>query len=192
MDYIDLTEKPLASKSVFDGRLLHVREDRVALPNGKEAIREYIVHPGAVVVVPVLNDGDILMVRQFRYPLHSEFIELPAGKIDAGEDTLVCGQRELREETGFVADSWHYLTTIHPCIGYSDERILIYLARGLSDHGHQRDADEFLDNLHMPLAQALEWVREGRITDVKTVVGLFWAEKILRREWSAECLTQTG
>lgn len=184
MDIIDFTEKSLSSKEVYDGRLLHVREDRVALPNGNEAIREYIVHPGAVVVVPLLEDGGILMVRQFRYPLHREFYELPAGKIDAGEDTLVCGQRELLEETGFVADSWHYLTTIHPCIGYSDERILVYLARGLSERGHRRDEDEFLDNLHLPLAQALEWVREGRISDVKTMVGLFWAEKIIRQEWS--------
>lgn len=188
----DFTEKPLSSKSVFDGRLLHVREDRVALPDGKEAIREYIIHPGAVVVVPLSGDGDVLMVRQFRYPLHREFIELPAGKIDAGEDTLACGQRELLEETGYVADSWHYLTTIHPCIGYSDERILVYLAQGLNERGHRRDADEFLDNLHIPLEQALEWVREGRISDVKTVVGLFWAEKILRREWTTDCLAQAG
>jgi len=186
MDIIDLTEKSLSSRNVYDGRLLHVKEDQVVLPNGKEATREYIAHPGAVVVVPLLDDGDVLMVRQFRYPLRREFYELPAGKIDAGEDTLTCGQRELLEETGFVAESWHYLTTIHPCIGYSDERILVYLALGLSEHGHRRDEDEFLENLRIPLAQALEWVREGRISDVKTMVGLFWAEKIIERKWSAE------
>ena len=181
----DLTETQLSSKNVYDGRLLHVREDRVTLPNGKEATREYIVHPGAVVVVPLLENGDILMVRQFRYPLRHEFLELPAGKIDAGEDTLLCGQRELLEETGFVAGSWHYLTTLHPCIGYSDERILLYLARDLSERGHQRDEDEFLDNQRMPLAQALESVRDGRISDVKTIIGLFWAEKFIRQEWVA-------
>lgn len=186
MDIVDLTEKPLSSKSVYDGRLLHVREDRVTLPDGKEATREYIVHPGAVVVVPLLDDGDVLMVRQFRYPLHREFFELPAGKIDSGEDPLGCGQRELLEETGYAAKSWHYLATIHPCIGYSDERILVYLARGLSEHGHRRDADEFLDNLRMPLAQAMDGVREGRISDAKTMIGLFWAEKIIGREWPAE------
>jgi ADP-ribose pyrophosphatase len=180
----DLTEHELASKAVYDGRLLHVREDRVALPNGKEATREYINHPGAVVVVPILDNGDILLVRQFRYPLRREFLELPAGKIDAGEDTLLCGQRELLEETGFAADSWHYLTTIHPCIGYSDERILVYLARELIEHGHRRDEDEFLENLRLPLAQAMQWVREGRISDVKTMIGLFWAEKIVNGEWA--------
>ena len=179
----DLTEHELSSKAVYDGRLLHVREDRVALPNGKEATREYINHPGAVVVVPILDNGDILLVRQFRYPLRREFLELPAGKIDAGEDTLLCGQRELLEETGFIAASWHYLTTIHPCIGYSDERILVYLARGLVEHGHRRDEDEFLENLRLPLAQAMQWVREGRISDVKTLIGLFWAEKVVNGEW---------
>lgn len=186
MDIPDLTEHELSSKQVYRGRLLDVREDRVVLPNGKEATREYIVHPGAVVVVPLLDNGDVLMVRQFRYPVRREFLELPAGKIDSGEDTLVCGQRELLEETGFVADTWSMLTTIHPCIGYSDERILVYLARGLSEQGHRRDEDEFLDNVHMPLEQAMDWLREGRLSDVKTMIGLFWAEKIIRREWVAD------
>lgn len=186
MDKQNLTEHELTSRAVYDGRLLHVREDRVLLPNGKEATREYIVHPGAVVVVPLLADGTILMVRQFRYPLRREFYELPAGKIDPGEDPLVCGQRELLEETGFIADTWHSLTTIHPCIGYSDERILIYVAQGLSERGHQRDEDEFLDNVLMPLSEAMDWVREGRISDVKTMVGLFWAEKIIRQEWKLD------
>ncbi|MDD5240087.1 MAG: NUDIX hydrolase [Sulfuricella sp.] len=183
MDSPDLTEKPLSSSHVYDGRLLHVREDRVELPNGKTATREYIVHPGAVVVVPLLEDGDVLMVRQFRYPLHRDFYELPAGKIDPGENELVCGQRELLEETGYAAKTWQFLTTIHPCIGYSDERILIYLAQGLSEHGHRRDEDEFLENVRLPLGTAMEWVRDGRISDVKTMVGLFWAEKIVERKW---------
>lgn len=183
MDAPDLTEKQLSTRNVFDGRLLHVREDQVMLPNGKTATREYIAHPGAVVVVPVLDNGDILMVRQFRYPLKRDFYELPAGKIDPGEETLVCGQRELLEETGYAAKTWQLLTTIHPCIGYSDERILIYLAQGLSEHGHRRDEDEFLENVRLPLATAMEWVRDGRISDVKTMVGLFWAEKIIENKW---------
>lgn len=183
MDAPDLTEKQLSTRNVFDGRLLHVREDQVMLPDGKTATREYIVHPGAVVVVPLLDDGDILMVRQFRYPLKRDFHELPAGKIDPGEDVLVCGQRELLEETGYAAKTWQLLTTIHPCIGYSDERILIYLAQGLSEHGHRRDEDEFLENVRLPLATAMEWVRDGRISDVKTMVGLFWAEKLLSGSW---------
>lgn len=184
MDKPDLTEKKLSGSNVYDGCLLHVREDKVLLPNGKTATREYIVHPGAVVVVPLLDNGDVLMVRQFRYPLDREFFELPAGKIDPGEDTLVCGQRELLEETGYKAQSWDFLTTIHPCIGYSDEKILIYLAQGLSDHGHRRDEDEFLENLQLPLDTALEWAREGRISDVKTLVGLFWAEKVRQGKWT--------
>ncbi|HUW51075.1 MAG TPA: NUDIX hydrolase [Sulfuricella sp.] len=183
MDAPDLTEKQLSTRNVYDGCLLHVREDRVMLPDGKTATREYIVHPGAVVVVPVLDDGDILMVRQFRYPLNRDFYELPAGKIDPGEDVLACGQRELQEETGYAAETWQFLTTIHPCIGYSDERILIYLAQGLSEHGHRRDEDEFLENVRLPLATAMEWVRDGRISDVKTMVGLFWAEKIVSGLW---------
>ncbi len=183
MDKPDLTEKQLSSSAVYDGRLLHVREDEVLLPNGNTSRREYIVHPGAVVVVPLLANGDVLMVRQFRYPLRCEFHELPAGKIDPGEDTLVCGQRELLEETGYKAGAWDFLTTIHPCIGYSDERILVYLARDLTEHGHRRDEDEFLENVRLPLDTALAWVREGRISDVKTMVGLFWAEKVAQGIW---------
>jgi ADP-ribose pyrophosphatase len=183
MDDQDLTEKQLSTCSVYDGRLLHVREDRVALPNGNTATREYIVHPGAVVVVPLLSNGDVLMVRQFRYPVGREFHELPAGKIDPGEDVLTCGQRELLEETGYAAQDWKFLATIHPCIGYSDERILIYLAQELSEHGHRRDEDEFLENVRLPLDTALEWVRDGRISDVKTIIGLFWAEKIRQGTW---------
>lgn len=186
MQPTDLIETEISSKATYDGRLLHVREDRVRLPNGKESTREYIVHPGAVVVVPLMENGDVLFVRQFRYPLRREFLELPAGKIDPGEDTLVCGKRELLEETGFDAANWHYLTTIHPCIGYSDERILIYLAQGLTEHGHCRDEDEFLENIAMPLESAMEEIRQGRISDVKTMVGLFWAEKVLKGEWPAE------
>ncbi len=183
MDASDLTEKQLSTSNVYDGRLLHVREDQVALPNGNTTTREYIVHPGAVVVVPLLDNGDVLMVRQLRYPLNRDFHELPAGKIDSGEDVLACGQRELLEETGYAAQDWKFLTTIHPCIGYSDERILIYLAQGLSEHGHRRDEDEFLENVRLPLETAMEWVRDGRISDVKTIIGLFWAEKIVEKRW---------
>lgn len=181
----DLTEKTLSSRNIYDGRLLHVREDQVLLPNGNTSTREYIVHPGAVVVVPLLDNGDVLMVRQFRYPLQRDFLELPAGKIDPGEDVLACGQRELLEETGYAARDWRLLTTIHPCIGYSDERLLIYLAKDMTEHGHRRDEDEFLENIRLPLATAMEWVRDGRISDVKTMVGLFWAEKLARSEWTS-------
>jgi ADP-ribose pyrophosphatase len=174
----DLTETQLSSHTVYHGGLLHVNEDRVKLPDGRQATREYIVHPGAVAVIPLLDGGHVVLERQFRYPLHRDLYELPAGKLDPGENPLVCGQRELLEETGYVASKWRFVATIHPCIGYSDESISLYLAEGLSPGQHRRDGDEFLEIFHLPLAEALEWVRIGRITDVKTVVGLFWLEKI--------------
>lgn len=174
----DLTETQLSSRSVYRGGLLHVKEDRVALPDGRQATREYIVHPGAVVVVPLLNNGDVIMERQFRYPLRRDLYELPAGKLDPGEDPLRCGQRELLEETGYIAAKWRFLATIHPCIGYSDESMSLYLAEELTPGEHNRDGDEFLEIFTLSLDEALEWVRRGRITDVKTVIGLFWAEKI--------------
>lgn len=174
----DLTEIQLSSRSVYHGALLQVKEDRVELPDGRQATREYIVHPGAVVVIPLLDSGEVVMERQFRYPLRRDLYELPAGKLDPGENPLLCGQRELLEETGYVAREWRFVATIHPCIGYSDESISLYLAEGLSPGQHQRDGDEFLEIFRLPLADALEWVRSGRITDVKTVIGLFWAEKI--------------
>ena len=183
MKKIKLEEKQIASKTVYQGRLLHVKEDQVELPNGKNSSREYIVHPGAVVILPLMDNGDVLLERQFRYPLQREFIEFPAGKIDLGEDVLTCGKRELLEETGYIAKEWHYLTTVYPCIGYSDEKLIYYLAKGLSYSGHQPDEDEFLEIFQIPFASALDRVKSGEICEAKTVVGLFWLEKILRGEW---------
>lgn len=171
---IDLTEHTLDSETVYQGRLLHARRDRVRLPNGQESTREYLVHPGAAVIVPVFDDGDILLERQHRYPLHRDFIELPAGKLDPGEAPLACAKRELVEETGYAARDWQYLTTLYPCIGYSDERLVFYLARGLEPVGHAPDQDEFLELLRLPLREALDWVRDGRIDEAKTVMGLLW------------------
>ncbi|MDP2962181.1 MAG: NUDIX hydrolase [Sulfurimicrobium sp.] len=175
----DLTEKQLSSQTVYQGDLLHVNEDQVQLPNGNTSRREYILHPGAVVIIPLLANGHVIMERQFRYPLHRDVYELPAGKLDACESALVCGQRELMEETGYSAASWKYVATIHPCIGYSNERMSLFLAQELTEGIHQRDGDEFIEVFTLPMEEALEWVRTGRITDVKTVIGLFWAEKIL-------------
>lgn len=179
MSFSDLTEKQLSSQTVYQGGLLHVKEDQVQLPNGQSAQREYILHPGAVVIIPLLANGEIVLERQYRYPLRRDLYELPAGKLDQGESPLACGQRELLEETGYRAASWKYLATIHPCIGYSNESMSLFLAQDLSEGAHQRDGDEFLETFTLPLTEALEWVRRGRITDVKTVIGLFWAEKIL-------------
>ena len=180
----DLTEHTVRGESVFRGRLLHVKRDVVRLPDGETAEREYIEHPGAVMILPFLDTGELVMERQYRYPLRRDILELPAGKIDAGEATLVCAKRELLEETGYVASSWRYVATIHPVVGYSSERIEIFLARGLTHQGANPDHGEHLEVFKLPLDTALEWVREGRITDAKTVAGLFWAERIARGEWT--------
>lgn len=173
----DLTEETLSTETVFKGRLLDVRLDRVRLPNGRESTREYLVHPGAAVIVPLFNNGDVLLERQYRYPLRRDFIELPAGKLDPGEEALACAKRELREETGYAADEWHYLATFYPCIGYSNERLVFYLARHLRHVGDSPDHDECLEVLRVPVAQALEMVRDGRICEGKTVMGLLWLER---------------
>lgn len=176
----DFTEHLITSSTVFRGALLHVCRDEVRLPDGATAVREYIRHPGAVMMVPLLDDGRVVLVRQFRYPLGRHFIEVPAGKIDAGESPLDTARRELREECGYTAARWEHLRTIHPCIGYSDERIELYLARGLEHVGHAPDDEEFLEVLTVPLAQALAWVRDGTITEVKAVIGLMMVSEALR------------
>jgi len=175
----DLTEHTLDSRRVYQGRLLDARLDRVRLPNGQESSREYLVHPGAAVIVPLFDNGDVLLERQHRYPLHRDFIELPAGKLDPGETELACAQRELTEETGYVARHWQTLPTFYPCIGYSDERLIYFLARGLEHVGHDRDHDEFLEVMRVPFAEALAMVGDGRIDEAKTVMGLLWVERFV-------------
>lgn len=173
-----LIEVEIASETVFKGKLLEVRKDRVQLPNGQESLREYIVHPGAVVVLAFLPNGKLLFERQFRYPLRQVFLELPAGKIDAGEAILDTARRELAEETGYVANKWEYLGVMHPCIGYSDERIEIFSAHGLQLTGSQQlDHNEFLDVLELSPSEARQAVWEGRITDAKTIAALYWLER---------------
>ncbi len=170
----DFTEKQLTTRLVYDGELLTVREDIVLLPDGKTARREWIQHPGAVVMIPMLDEQTVLLERQYRYPLQRHFYELPAGKIEPGEDPLETAKRELIEECGYAAASWQHLTTLHPCIGYADERIELYLARELTHVGHAHDDGEFLEVVPLALSEALEWVKSGRITDVKAIVGLLW------------------
>lgn len=174
-------EDLIASEQVFDGKLLHVLRDRVRLPNGDESLREYIRHPGAVVVIAFLDNGKLLFERQYRYPLRRVMLELPAGKIDAGEDLVTCGKRELREETGYEAAEWRHVATIHPCIGYSDERIEIFHARGLTYVGAALDHGEQLETIELSLDAALTGILSGRITDAKTIACLWWAERIARQ-----------
>lgn len=178
-----LVETQLASDTVYQGAFLTIKRDSVRLPDGKTAIREYTTHPGAVMVIPLFDDGQVLMERQYRYPLQRVMTELPAGKLDEEEGGLACAKRELLEETGYQAAQWNYLTRIHPVISYSTEFIDIYLARGLTAGEQRLDEGEFLDIFTMPATDLLKWVREGRISDVKTVIGAFWLEKILSGEW---------
>lgn len=179
----DFTETTLSSEIVYQGRLLKVREDRVLLHDGSEARREYIQHPGAVMVIALLDETTLLLERQYRYPLRRHFYELPAGKMEAGEDPLPTAQRELVEECGYEAGSWRHIATMHPCIGYSDERLELYLARELTYVGHAPDDGEFLEVVPTNISEALDRVRSGEITDVKTVIGLLWLEKIDRSGW---------
>ncbi len=176
---IDLTEHCISSQTIASGGMLTVKRDQVRLPNGNTSQREFVTHPGAVVVVPLLPNGHVILERQFRYPLHQVFIELPAGKIDAGEEVLITGQRELLEETGYSASDWVKLGHQHPCIGYSNEVIHMYLARGLSAGTHQRDADESLEVFDISFEDCLKLIHTGEITDGKTIVALFFAEKYL-------------
>ncbi len=183
MDDADLIEHTLNSESVFDGRLLKVHRDTVRLSDGHETVREWIAHPGAVVAIAMLDNGKLLFERQFRYPLRRVFLELPAGKIDPDEHPLDTARRELREETGYKAKTWRHLGTMHPCIGYSDERIEMFIAQGLSYIGHERDQGEFLEVLELSLADALLAVRDGEITDGKTISALLWADKLFSGAW---------
>jgi ADP-ribose diphosphatase len=175
---MDFTEHKLSSKTVYRGVFLDVVVDQVRLPDGATAQREYIRHPGAVMILPFLDRDTVLLVRQYRYPLARHFEEIPAGKAHPGEERLVTARRELREECGYEAREWHRMTTLHPCIGYSDEAIELFLARDLVHVGAQQlDDGEFLEVMPVRLREALEWVRAGRITDTKTVIGLLWADR---------------
>jgi ADP-ribose pyrophosphatase len=175
----DFTERTLDSKTVYRGRLLQVLEDEVRMPDGKTGRRECVRHPGAVAMIPLLDDETVILVWQFRYAMGRHFYELPAGKIDPGEEPLQTARRELREECGYEAASWRQLTTLHPCIGYSDERIELYLARDLVRVEHAPEEGEFIEQVTLRIGLALEWVKTGRITDVKTIIGLAWAAKLL-------------
>ena len=177
---LDLTEHCIVSNTLASGVMLTVKSDEVRLSNGNVSQREYVQHPGAVLIVPILPNGNLVLEKQFRYPLHRVFIELPAGKIDLNEDILVTGQRELLEETGYTANKWIKLGAQHPCIGYSNEVIHMYLATELEAVPHQLDDDEMLEVFEASFAECMAMIHRGEITDGKTMVALFLAEKFLQ------------
>jgi ADP-ribose pyrophosphatase len=175
----DLTEHFVAGSQVFDGNLLKVYRDTVRLPDGSHGEREYIRHPGAVAIVALTEDRRLLLERQYRYPSRREFIEVPAGKIDRGEAHLATAKRVLLEETGYVAEEWTSLCVLHTAIGYTDEAIELYLARKLMLKQRQLDPGEFLEIFLLPFDDAVDMVKDGRISDVKTVAAILWAKAFL-------------
>jgi ADP-ribose pyrophosphatase len=178
-----LTETCVSSKTLHSGPFLTLKCDTVRLPDGKHATREYVQHPGAVMVIPLFDDGRVLLENQFRYPIGKVMVEYPAGKLDPDEDALTCAKRELLEETGYTAREYVYLTRIHPIISYSTEFIDIYLARGLTQGERKLDDGEFLELFTATVEQMSEWIRIGKVTDVKTIIGTFWLEKLLSGAW---------
>jgi len=168
----DLTERLVSGELVFDGTLLKVRRDEVRLPDGSLGTREYIRHPGAVAIVPLFDDGRVLLERQFRYPHGREFIEVPAGKLEANEPHLDTAKRELLEETGYTAQEWSRLGVIHTAIAYTNEAIEIFVAKKLQLGERKLDAGEFLETLIVGFDEAIAMIRDGRITDAKTVAAL--------------------
>jgi ADP-ribose pyrophosphatase len=178
-----LVEHTLDHVEVLKGHFLHAFRDQVRLPNGDNATREYVIHPGAVMIIALLDDGRLVMERQYRYPVKQVMIEFPAGKLDAGEDRLACAQRELLEETGYRAKEWAHAGVLHPVISYSTEFIDIWFARGLRLGERRLDEGEFLDVFTASLEELLAWSREGKLTDAKTLTGLLWLQNHLSGAW---------
>lgn len=183
-DDAHLREETVSRETVFQGRLLQVRRDRIRLPDGGDATREFIVHPGAVMVVPILDDGRLVMERQWRYPLECVMLEFPAGKLEAGEPTLQCAQRELLEETGYRASEWALAGVLHNAIAYSSERIEIWFARGLAAGERRLDEGEFLDLQLVEEAELDRLCAIGAVTDAKTLIGLQWLQNWRAGRWA--------
>ena len=187
MDDRHLIEEQVSSQELFKGRLLHAFRDTVRLPDGSNASREYVVHPGAVMIVPLLEDASgavrVVLERQFRYPVGQVMIEFPAGKRDDGECLQLCAQRELQEETGYSAREWARAGVLHPVISYSTEFIEIWFARGLSAGACRLDPGEFLDVFSATPAELLQWCRDGTVTDGKTLSAALWLQNVLSGVW---------
>lgn len=183
-----LMETKRSSEEVFRGRLLHAFQDTVELADGSTSVREYVVHPGAVMVIPLLQDKNgstrVVLERQFRYPVGRVMVEFPAGKLDAGESTWECARRELREETGYSALEWARAGQLHPVIAYSTEFIDIWFARGLSPGERSLDVGENLDVFPATPSELLQWCADGTVTDGKTLAGVLWLQNVLSGAWS--------
>lgn len=182
-DDAHLVERQLDSTEVYRGHFLQVVKDHVLLPDGRTSSREFIRHPGAVMVVPMLDDGRLLMERQYRYPMGRVMLEFPAGKLDAGEDPLACGQRELTEETGYTAAEWAYAGVLHNAIAYSDEGIHIYFARGLTQGAQRLDEGEFLELVTHTPTELDALAARGELTDAKSLIGLLWLQRWQQGGW---------
>ena len=183
---LHLREVTQSSAEILRGNFLQAFRDTVRLPSGKEATREYVVHPGAVMVVAELPDGQLVLERQFRYPVQAVMLEFPAGKLDAGEDSLACAKRELLEETGYSARQWARAGVLHPVISYSTEFIDIWFARELSAGTRQLDEGEFLDVFSASMEDLLQWCRDGLVTDAKTLTGALWLQNVRSGAWSLD------
>lgn len=181
-----LQETGVASEEILKGHFLHVMRDTVSLPDGRPTYREYVIHPGAVMIVAQLDDGHLVLERQYRYPMHAVMIEFPAGKLDVGESSLACAQRELLEETGYSAREWTRAGVLHPAISYSTEFIDIWFARGLTPGERKLDAGEFLDVFTATPAELASWSASGRVTDAKTLTGLLWLQNVLSGQWTLD------
>lgn len=181
-----LIERKVSGEEILKGHFLHAFRDTVKLPDDTQATREYVVHPGAVMIIPMLDDGRLVIERQFRYPIGEVMIEFPAGKIDAGEDRLVCAKRELLEETGYVAAEWARACLFHPVIAYSTELIEIWFARGLTLTSRQLDEGEFLEVTTTTFEELMAWVRDGKVTDSKTLIGTMWLQNVLAGRWKLD------
>ena len=184
-----LTEHTVAREELLKGHFLHVVRETVRLPDGGSATREYVLHPGAVAVVPILDDGRIVLERQYRHPTRQVMVEIPDGKLDAQEGALACGQRELLEETGYVAREWAYAFTMYPTVAYSDEAIEIWFARGLEHRGARLDEGEFLEVITASPEEFLAWCRDGRIVDSKTLAAAVWVQNVLGGTWELDWTT---